>query len=98
MKFIERYPNYCDFGKPREYEVNSLTELLEVDRVKGMMSHKDFYRLSYHKTQWDGDRAVLMAEMKDGYEWWAIGWFIGELDNWVKELPKWEEKYKEETK
>jgi len=41
-------------------------ELLEIDFVKGMSEIKDFYRYSVSGNH-------LMAEYKNGKEWWVIG-------------------------
>ena len=98
MRFTERYPNYCDYGPPLEFTVNSLAELHVLPRVKDVMEWSDFYRLSVTPIEELGypsrRRRLLMAETKNGYSWWAIGWLDEPLDEeWVKVLPDWEAKY-----
>ena len=93
MKFTERYPNYVDVVKRLSYEVNSIDDFKKLDRVKNAINWPDFYRLSIDDRNQTYGRMLLMAETKNGYEWWAIGWLDGPYEDWLDNIPDWEPKY-----
>lgn len=59
-------------------EFNTIEELCEITFVKRWMSQPLFYRLSSNKN-------LLMAEFKEGKEWWVVGFlkYLLELPIWI---------------
>ena len=80
-RIVQHFPAYMDFD-PACVGFDTLEELLEIPWVKHFSTLKGFFRYS------GGD--YLMAEVEEGYEWWAIG----HLRNKVEGLPEWKAKYK----
>lgn len=80
-RIVQHLPGYIDFDIEC-IGFDTLEELLNIEWVKWWSQQKGFHRYSADD--------YLMAEFKDGYEWYALG----RLRNPVN-LPKWEEKHKE---
>ena len=89
MNIIHRhFPVYVD-SEPCSQSFNTLEELLNIDWVNIWATCKDFYRFSISV---GNSRPMLMAELRDGYSWWVLG-YLENLDG--IDLPKWEAKYKD---
>jgi hypothetical protein len=70
MNKIQRYRPACFSGYDEESaSFNSLDELMEIEWIASWKEHTDFYKYSISRNQW------LMAEFKEGREWWVIGYF-----------------------
>jgi len=78
--FRERVPNCVDRREPpREFEFNTLAELLSCEWVHRWTQDKDFYKFSLNKD-------LLIVELKNGKEKWVVGYikFPDQLN-----LPQW---------
>ena len=86
---VDRYLPACFSGYPEEHaEFNSLDELLAIKWIVSFKEQNEFFQYSISREQW------LMAEFKEGREWWVIGYFpkaFSELAEW---FPKWTPKKK----
>lgn len=81
-------------GEARDY--NTLQELLTIDWVNHYSKLPGFYRFSvstYNKIikYW-----LLMAEYKDGFDWYVVGYIQSPII--AAQLPFFEPKYKEQKK
>lgn len=87
-KVVQRFPNFMTGFIAEKAEFESLEELQKVSFVKRWMDNPKFFKLSvsFHTNQ-----HVLMCELNEGKEFWAIGWLYGdsELKNII---PEWEKK------
>jgi len=82
-RIIQHRPAYFSGFENEEHEFETISELLNIDFVKNFSDSKDFYKYSF-----EPDRLYLVAEYKEGKEWWVVG----RLDKPV-ELPAWEPVY-----
>lgn len=86
--FKQHYPNFCEGFESEEKDFETLEELKEIETVKKWIGEKYFYRLSisshFHQRY---TQHLLMAELKNGNEWWVIGYLKEPV-----ELPKFEAK------
>lgn len=77
-RFKQHFPNFCAGFNAEEQDFDTIEQLKENEVVKKWLKQKHFYRLSL------SDNA-LMAELKEGKEWWVIGYLKEPVD-----LPIWE--------
>lgn len=91
---VRRYrPAFFEGYPIEELEVGSLEELLEVDWVKNWTTSPGFHRFSvsrhyqYHN---------LMAEFKEGKEWWVVAILEGEEPEAYVTLPEWTPPFRED--
>lgn len=76
IKATEHIPPYVDIDdEPYSCEVNSVSELLEVDWVKGYTKWKEFHNFCQSK---NGEH--LMIESEDGKWWWVVAYIKGKMD------------------
>lgn len=80
-RIVQHFPSYMDFDAEC-IGFDTLDELMAIPWVKHFSTLKDFHRFS--------GGTHLMAEMEDGYSWWAVGRLRYPVDG----LPTWEAKYK----
>lgn len=89
-KIKQHIPNWVDGYEPEITEFNTLDELLAIPWVKKWTTIPEFYRFSASSDQ-SADRFLvpemthLMAELKQGREWWVVGL----MKHNVPELPEW---------
>jgi hypothetical protein len=88
MKLKQHIPDYVDTDS-YTIEADSITEILNDPRVASWTKLPSFFRFSYEKYP---DRpfevtypATLMAEFRNGAEWWVVG-YLTEIPN----LPIWD--------
>ena len=94
-RILQHYPNFVSGYESQEVEYSSLQELLAIDFVNKFKLtfndnvDPDFYRYSRSEKveHWKGDHYLLMAEYKNGTEWWVVG-FIFDDDDIITQLPK----------
>ena len=98
MAKIYRYrPAFFSGFKSETVEFNTLEELLNIDFVKGFSKTRDgtpdpeFFKYSYSQypelRSHKDDEFTLMAEYKDGREWFVIGNVVDSIP--PDGLPKW---------
>jgi hypothetical protein len=104
MPTIKQYrPGFFTGFENEVKEFNSLEELLNLDFVKNFKNtlddkpnpHFHQFSISNHagKRGYEDEYTnILMAEFKDGSEWWVVG-YISETEI-VNQLPVWEPKEK----
>ena len=95
MKIRQHIPNYFEGFDPKESEFDTKEELLKIPWVKNWSKEHTFYQFSLSIHEIDHTKALLMAELEKGTEWWVVGYLFGskeELEN--LSLPKWESKKK----
>ncbi len=97
---IQHRPDYVSGFENEKIQFTSVVELLNIKFVDNFKRtfygniNFDFYRYSISKySDHKGYEYALMAEFKNGAEWWVVG-FIDEYEV-IKELPVFEEE--EET-
>lgn len=96
----ERYlPNYFSGFKPERNQFDNSKELFGIDWISDFKETDGFHRFSIgrdaeyveHNKQ---PQHVLMAEYKDGYEWWVVA-FIRDKDiSGIDDIPNWKPKNK----
>ena len=79
---IAPMPEGEDEFPPIEYEAETSEKLLEFPFIKQYSEDDNFYRYSMSGN-------TLMAEYKNGYEWWVIG----EISGGNADLPLWEPRH-----
>ena len=90
-KIRQHQPAFCSAYEKETSEFNSAQSLLNIPWVVNFRKlingkpYPEFYRHSI------ADGNTLMAEYKNGYSWWVVGF----IDNpeLVKEMPVWASKY-----
>lgn len=72
---IKQYrPGYFSGYVNHVSSFNSLKELLNIKWIKEFSKSKNFYRYSIDLADsYPSSRHILMAEYKNGTEWWVIG-------------------------
>lgn len=99
MATIKQYrPAFVSGFENQTVKFNSLEELFNIEFVDNFKFHifetkinnPDFHRFSISI---QNGHKILMAEYKQGTEWWVVG-FIEGGDDIIKELPKWVAKEK----
>lgn len=79
MNEIQRYrPAFFEGFLSETVPFDTVPRLLEIPWVAHFKSRPDFHQFSIYGT-------ALMAEYKDGSEWWVVGY----LKNPYIRLPKW---------
>ena len=66
MKIRQHIPGFCDF-EPQTAEYNSKESLLAIPFVNNFANQLTFYQFSLSDE-------LLMAEYKEGAEWWVVGY------------------------
>lgn len=85
---IEMYrPGFVD-DDGKEYEFETTIDLLSIEDVNRFSEIPNFHRFSISRR---GEKFILMAEYKDGFEWWVVGYMSQRVD-----LPEWKAKEREE--
>ena len=80
MSSIKQYiPNYVDGIDPETVKFFSTEELLKIPFVESWSKYPEFFQYSLSEN-------LLMAEFKDGKEWWVVGYIYGDI---IINLPKW---------
>ena len=81
---VKKYLPACFSGYKDEYaHFRSLDELLAIEWIASWKEQNEFYQYSISREQW------LMAEFKNGSEFWTIAYFPEVLDEVQKWFPKW---------
>jgi len=97
----EQYrPNYFSGFHQEETHFSNTEELLNIDWVKNFADDNEFYRfsLSRDKDKYGGKpQHTLMAERKNGFEWWVVAMIRDEDISGIDDLPEWEAKYKDKV-
>jgi hypothetical protein len=78
-KFTQHVPSFVDISERFESEFNNTEELLEFNYVQAWSNLSHFHQFSISDNK-------LMAEFKDGTEWWVIGYIKNPKDI---QLPEW---------
>ena len=86
-KIKQHIPASID-GDRLTIEFNTQKELMNIPFVKNFSKLEGFYRYSISSS--GGFSPLLMCELRDGYDWWVVG-FIDSMDG--INLPEWKEKY-----
>ena len=73
----QRYPNFFSGFSPKEYDFDTVEELIEFPFVKNWMSKGDCLRLS--KSRMESKQQLLICELTDG-TYWAIGFLTNSYD------------------
>ena len=89
---IIRYMPSC-FDKPEKTDkikITSTEQLYKIDWVKAFSNCEDFYRFSLERDKTD---CVLMAEYKNGEEWYVVSRIKGDDISPLDDIPEWIAKY-----
>jgi hypothetical protein len=86
MKLTQHVPGFVDTDKFEEVTFTTLEEMLAGEWPARINQREGFYRFSI------SDNLRLMAEYKEGFEWWVVG-FFSEGDPSTLGLPKFKTKY-----
>jgi len=92
MEFAQHVPGFVDQDEEDRVRItfNSLDELMNHPWMVERKSREGFFKYSISR----GD--TLMAEYKEGREWWVIGYLSGEgIDK--LDLPEWQPVEKDKT-
>jgi len=92
---IKHIPTCCDEYIQDTQEYTSIEELLAIPWIASWKDIPTFYRFSISYEAYplrDASIARLMAEFKDGYEWWVIAHLPNYKAFLLLDLPKWEAK------
>lgn len=88
-KIRQHIPNWISGYENQEVEFEGLDDLLAIEFVNGFKERGDFYRFSIDPAPFD-NKHLLMAEYRDGKEWWVVGYLNEKVD-----LPKWKPVYED---
>lgn len=89
MNKIKRYrPAYFSGYEDESASFNSLDDLMKIEWIASWTEHKDFHQFSISREQW------LMCEVKDGTQWWVVGYFEQVYNDVAKSFPIWTPKDK----
>jgi hypothetical protein len=95
---IQYRPSYFSGYENAINEFNSLDELLNIEwvdafkRLPNDQISPSFHQFSINKWSDQNDhKYVLIAEYKEGFEWWVVGYI--DDNEIIKELPIWKAKY-----
>ena len=83
IRLRQHIPSCCEGPDPQEWEVDTVSELFDLDWVKSFIEDDlPFYRFSQSK---HGNEYLLLAEWKNQREhkWWVVGYLSRKI-----ELPK----------
>lgn len=91
MKVTQRFPNFVSGFTPETAEVSTAEELYSIPFVKRWKNNPKFYRFSISRSALPeaAHQAILMCELDEGKEFWAIGW-LTEHESF--DLPIWKKK------
>lgn len=89
-EILQYKPAYFTGFDKKTVEFSTIEQLKEIPFVKDFAQLKNFHQFSYSKMA--QDRYALMAEYKEGYEWWVIGYM--DDAKLAEQLPEWKEKSK----
>lgn len=78
FRLKQRFPNFFSGFTPKEYEFDTVAELMELPFVKQWVSKNNFFKLS--KSRMDSSQQILMCELNEGKDFWAIGWLYNSYD------------------
>lgn len=81
---IRQYrPAFFEGFETEECSFETVEELFQIPWIENFTKRDDFHQFSRADE-------MLMAEYKEGKEWWVVGRFLGNPDE--IDLPKWEPK------
>lgn len=91
---VSKYrPAYFSGFDKTEHIFNTMKELLNIDWVKEITEYEDLHRLSIAIDE-DNNQHKLMAEFREGYDWYVVGFIYGHDITPISDMPIWKEKYK----
>jgi len=99
MKAEQYRPSFCDGPELKQVHFANTKELLKIDWIKTWADDKNFHRFSISRDTsgiLEVPQHTLMAEFKEGLEWWVISCIRDKDINGIDNLPEWEAKYKKE--
>ena len=79
MKITRYYPSFCDFTQTT-HEFTTKDEPLAIPWIASRTNNPKFHQFSLSHDH-------LMAEYREGREWWVAGYHEGIPEDW---FPKWE--------
>lgn len=83
----QHIPAFISGGEPKSNEFSSLEELFNIDWVKQWADTNEFHRFSLSSDKYLSGGVHLMAEYKEGTEWWVVGYISD--DEITRQLPIW---------
>jgi hypothetical protein len=89
MRIKQHIPNWAS-GKASSEKFGNLNELLKIDWVARWEENPEFYQFSLSKKEnaCSQYKYFLMVELKNGSEWWVVGYISGaNIDRLA--LPEW---------
>jgi hypothetical protein len=93
----EQYrPNFFSGFEQKKNHFSNTEELLNIEWVKNFANDNEFHRfsLSRYKNKYGGmPQHTLMAERKNGFEWWVVAMIRDEDISGINDIPEWEAKY-----
>jgi hypothetical protein len=102
IKYRQHRPTFFEGFENLEGEVADLEELLKIEFIANFTTGPGFYRFSrgseVDSPEQYGLLCTLMAEYKEGFEWWVVAYLWPEKAEELAGLPKWEAKYKDKPK
>jgi hypothetical protein len=81
MKLTQHVPNFAEVDERDQITFTTLEEMLAGEWPARVKTYGDFHQFSLSND-------CLMAEYKNGFEWWVVGYF-SEGDPQTLGLPKW---------
>lgn len=91
IRYRQYRPAFFDGFTNEEGETSDCTDLLNRDFVANFANRFDFYRFSIGSSVETptGAMCTLMAEYKEGREWWVVAYLWPEYSEELAALPKW---------
>lgn len=98
----EYKPSFFSGFQKKKNHFSNTEELLNIEWVKNFANDNEFHRFSLSR---DRDNTkygrkpqhTLMAEIKNGFEWWVVAMIRDEDISGIDDLPEWEAKCKDKT-
>jgi hypothetical protein len=98
IHYRQHRPAYFEGFENLEGDVPNVERLLEIEFIKNFGTLPNFHRFSFGSgietpTGW---MVTLMAEYREGYEWWVVAYLWPQHRDELEGLPKWEAMYTEQ--
>ncbi len=100
MKAEQHHPSFFSGFEQEQNHFDNSEQLLNIEWIKSFAKHDNFYRFSISRDKCktsDMPHHTLMAEYKNGFEWWVVAFIRNEDISGIDDLPEWKAKYKNEA-
>lgn len=97
IHYRQHRPAYFEGFENEEGNVPNLEQLLKIDFINNFSTDPNFHRYSLGSSieTPTGFMITLMAEYKEGFEWWVVAYLWPQDREELEPLPQWKALYKD---